>query len=154
MLHRGYCYDIYAFTLALSEEDCLTCLLTLLVVLQEPSERPFDLAAVPKDVKPQLQVEKKAPTSREKKAAKDASQKAAADGGPLSTYEAYEKLLNSIPEFAGFGKLSKVVHVSYLWFENNRSCQSRRGYTLAVLFVADLVLVLVTGFFSLLFRKV
>ncbi|KAG0615004.1 hypothetical protein M758_5G007500 [Ceratodon purpureus] len=73
----------------------------------EPSERPFDLAAVPRDVKPQQQVEKKAPTSKEKKAAKDASKKAAADGGASNTFEAHEKLLNSIPQFAGFGKLFK-----------------------------------------------
>lgn len=53
-------------------------------------------------------MEKKAPTSKEKKAAKDASQKAAADGGSANTFEAYEKLLNSIPQFAGFGKLFKV----------------------------------------------
>lgn len=75
--------------------------------LQEPSERPFDLAAVPKDVKPLPQVEKKAPTRSEKKAAKDAHQKA--DSGASNTFEAYEKLLNSIPQFAGFGKLFKVL---------------------------------------------
>jgi len=73
----------------------------------EPSERPFDLAAVPKDVKSHPQAEKKAPTSREKKAAKDASQKAAANGGASNAFEAYEKLLNSIPQFAAFGKLFK-----------------------------------------------
>lgn len=83
------------------------------MVLQEPSERPFDLAAVPKDVKPQQQVEKKAPTRSEKKAAKDASQKA--DSEASNTFEAYEKLLNSIPQFAGFGKLFKVLQPS-LWF--------------------------------------
>jgi len=53
-------------------------------------------------------VEKKAPTSKEKKAAKDASQKAATDGGTANTFEAYERLLNTIPQFAGFGKLFKV----------------------------------------------
>ncbi|KAG0616027.1 hypothetical protein M758_5G084800 [Ceratodon purpureus] len=73
----------------------------------EPSERPFDLAAVPRDLKPQVQVEKKAPTNREKKAAKDASLKAGVDGGASNTFEAYEKLLNAIPQFAGFGKLFK-----------------------------------------------
>lgn len=83
------------------------------MVLQEPSERPFDLAAVPKDVKSLPQVEKKAPTSREKKAAKDASQKAAAEGGASNAFEAYEKLLNSIPQFAGFGKLFKVLHDTF-----------------------------------------
>lgn len=84
------------------------------MVLQEPSERPFDLAAVSRDVKSQPQAEKKAPTSREKKAAKDASQKAAADGGASNAFEAYEKLLNSIPQFAGFGKLFKVLRAFLL----------------------------------------
>lgn len=79
--------------------------------MQESSDRPFDLAAVPRDLKPQLHVEKKAPTSKEKKAAKDASQKAAADGGAPNTFEAYEKLLNTIPQFAGFGKLFKVWYL-------------------------------------------
>lgn len=69
----------------------------------ESSDRPFDLAVVPRDVKQQLKVKKKAPTSKEKKAAKDASQKAAADGGVADG--AYERLL--IPQFAGFGKLFK-----------------------------------------------
>lgn len=75
--------------------------------LQEPTDRAFDLAAVPRDVKAHQQVEKKAPTGKEKKAAKDASQKAA-EGKASNTFEAYEKLLNSIPQFAGFGKLFKV----------------------------------------------
>ncbi|KAG0595341.1 hypothetical protein M758_UG158900 [Ceratodon purpureus] len=73
----------------------------------EPSERPFDLEAVPRDVKAHQQMEKKAPTRSEKKAAKDASQKAAADGGASKSFEAYEKLLNSIPQFSGYGKLFK-----------------------------------------------
>lgn len=66
------------------------------------------MAAVPKDTKPRHQTEKKAPTSKEKKAAKDASKKSA-EGGASNTFEAYEKLLNSIPMFAGFGKLFKVI---------------------------------------------
>lgn len=72
------------------------------------------MAAVSRDVKPQPQVEKKAPTS--KKAAKDASQKASANGGSPNTFEAYERLLNSIPQFAGFGKLFKVLR-SYTFFQ-------------------------------------
>lgn len=96
----------------LSGRAFLTFLLTEQMILQEPSERPFDLAAVPRDVKSHQQVEKKAPTRSEKKAAKDASQKAAADGGASKSSEAYEKLLNSIPQFAGFGKLFKVLQWS------------------------------------------
>jgi hypothetical protein len=74
--------------------------------LQEASERPFDIAAVPKDVKPQATVEKKSATS--KKVGKDVSQNTTANGGLSSGPDSYEKLLNSIPEFAGFGKLFKV----------------------------------------------
>ena len=90
---------------------------------QEPSDRPFDLAAVPRDVKPQPQVEKKAPTNREKKAAKDVSLKAGADGGASNTFEAYERLLNAIPQFASFGKLFKVLFMS--------SCKTRIVFKLA-----------------------
>ncbi|CAK9858868.1 unnamed protein product [Sphagnum jensenii] len=71
----------------------------------EASERPFDIAAVPKDVKPQATVEKKSATS--KKVGKDVSQNTTANGGLSSGPDSYEKLLNSIPEFAGFGKLFK-----------------------------------------------
>lgn len=86
----------------------LPSLLNQQVILQEPSDRPFDLGAVSKDVRSHQQVEKKAPTRSEKKAAKNASQKAAADGGASKSFEAYEKLLNSIPQFASFGKLFTV----------------------------------------------
>jgi coatomer protein complex subunit gamma len=77
----------------------------------EPSERPFDVAAVSTEVKPQPFTEKKAPTS--KKAGKDTNQKVTANGGGLpghKTSDSYERLLNSIPEFAGFGKLFKVQY--------------------------------------------
>ncbi len=69
------------------------------------------MAAVSTEVKPQPFTEKKAPTS--KKAGKDTNQKATANGGGLpghKTSDSYERLLNSIPEFAGFGKLFKVQY--------------------------------------------
>ncbi|KAJ6365116.1 hypothetical protein OIU76_029979 [Salix suchowensis] len=55
----------------------------------EPSEESFDIDSVPKEVKSQPLVEKKAPA------------------GPPSTVDAYERLLSSIPEFSNFGKLFK-----------------------------------------------
>lgn len=66
----------------------------------EASEEPFNLSAVPKEVKSQPLAEKKAPG---KKAA-------ATNVGPTtvtSIGETYEKLLASIPEFSEFGKLFK-----------------------------------------------
>jgi hypothetical protein len=57
-------------------------------------------------------VEKKAPTHREKKSAKDASLKAGPNSGASNTFEAYERLLNAVPQFAGFGKLFKVLFMS------------------------------------------
>ncbi|KAK9136362.1 hypothetical protein Syun_015692 [Stephania yunnanensis] len=66
----------------------------------EPSEEPFDINSVPKDVKAQPLAEKKAP-------GKKPTGLGAAPTGPTSTVDAYEKLLSSIPEFAGFGKLFK-----------------------------------------------
>ncbi|CAI7783105.1 unnamed protein product [Closterium sp. NIES-53] len=68
---------------------------------EEPSEAPFDIDSVPKEVKGLAPAKAGA-----KKAAKEAAAAKAAGGG-ASASEAYEKLLNSIPEFATFGKLFK-----------------------------------------------
>eukprot|EP00897_Mesotaenium_endlicherianum_P003909 jgi/Mesen1/3546/ME000198S02746 len=69
--------------------------------------RPFDLAAVPREVRG-LPMDRRAPGA--KKAAKDAAQKATSNGMPTSAAaasEAYQKLLNAVPEFSSFGKLFK-----------------------------------------------
>lgn len=70
--------------------------------LQEPSEEPFDINSVPKEIKSQPLAEKKAP-------GKKPTGLGAPPSGPVSTVDAYEKLLSSIPEFASFGKLFKVL---------------------------------------------
>lgn len=72
----------------------------------EPSESPFDLAAVPKEVKGQPLAERKAGAG--KKGAKEAQRAAAGANGVApgaATSDAYTKLLNGIPEFAEFGQL-------------------------------------------------
>ncbi|KAL0422745.1 UNVERIFIED_CONTAM: Coatomer subunit gamma-2 [Sesamum latifolium] len=66
----------------------------------DPTEEPFDINSVPKEVKSQSLAEKKAPG---KKPAALSTPAAA----PTSAADAYEKLLSSIPEFASFGKLFK-----------------------------------------------
>ncbi|KAF9676007.1 hypothetical protein SADUNF_Sadunf09G0093500 [Salix dunnii] len=66
----------------------------------EPSEEPFDIDSVPKEVKSQPLAEKKAP-------GKKPIGLGAPLAGPPSTFDAYERLLSSIPEFLGFGKLFK-----------------------------------------------
>lgn len=71
------------------------------MALQEPSEEPFDIYSVPKEVKSQQHVEKKSQT-------KKPSGLGAPLPAPTSTTDAYEKLLSSIPEFSNFGKLFKV----------------------------------------------
>ncbi|KAI8567152.1 hypothetical protein RHMOL_Rhmol02G0098000 [Rhododendron molle] len=68
--------------------------------VQEPSEEPFDIDSVPKEVKSQPLAEKKAP-------GKKPTGLGAALAGPTSTIDAYEKMLSSIPEFSSFGKLFK-----------------------------------------------
>eukprot|EP00475_Leptophrys_vorax_P004173 TRINITY_DN12491_c0_g1_i1.p1 TRINITY_DN12491_c0_g1~~TRINITY_DN12491_c0_g1_i1.p1 ORF type:complete len:892 (+),score=138.66 TRINITY_DN12491_c0_g1_i1:102-2777(+) len=68
----------------------------------EPSDVPFDISAVPKEVKGLPP----AKAAGGKKAAKEGKAAGAAAGGAGSS-EAYEKLLNGIPEFASFGKLFK-----------------------------------------------
>ncbi|GFY89689.1 coatomer gamma-2 subunit, putative [Actinidia rufa] len=68
--------------------------------VQEPSEEPFDIDSVPKEVKSQPLVEKKAP-------GKKPTGLGAAPAAPTSTVDAYEKLISSIPEFSDFGKLFK-----------------------------------------------
>ncbi|XP_031115794.1 coatomer subunit gamma-2-like [Ipomoea triloba] len=65
-----------------------------------PSEQPFDINSVPKDVKSQPMAEKKAP-------GKKPTALSAPAAGPTSMLDAYEKLLSSIPEFASYGKLFK-----------------------------------------------
>ncbi|KAJ7558871.1 hypothetical protein O6H91_04G059500 [Diphasiastrum complanatum] len=72
------------------------------------SEIPFDLSTVSRELKPEQSVEKKAPTS--KKAGKDFGTMVATNGAlpsGTSAPDTYEKLLSSIPEFLGFGKLFK-----------------------------------------------
>ncbi|XP_042494327.1 coatomer subunit gamma-2 isoform X2 [Macadamia integrifolia] len=66
----------------------------------EPSEEPFDIDAVPKEVKSQPLAEKKAP-------GKKPTGLDAPPAVPTSTVDAYEKLLSSIPELSGFGQLFK-----------------------------------------------
>ncbi|KAH7575098.1 hypothetical protein JRO89_XS02G0046900 [Xanthoceras sorbifolium] len=66
----------------------------------EPSEERFDINSVPREVKSQPLAEKKAP-------GKKPTGLGAPPSGPVSTVDAYEKLLSSIPEFSGFGKLFK-----------------------------------------------
>ncbi|WOL10874.1 hypothetical protein Cni_G19633 [Canna indica] len=66
----------------------------------EASDIPFNISSVPKEVKSQPLAEKKAP-------GKKPTGLGAPPVGPTSTVDAYEKLLSSIPEFAGFGKLFK-----------------------------------------------
>lgn len=59
---------------------------------------------MPKEVKSQPLVEKKAP-------GKKPTGLGAPPSGPTSTVDAYEKLLSSIPEFSEFGKLFKVLQI-------------------------------------------
>ncbi|CAM6082467.1 unnamed protein product [Calypogeia fissa] len=68
-------------------------------------EKPFDISAVSKELKNQPLLDKNMPAS--KKATKDAAPKVTVNGHHISAPDAYEGLLNSIPEFAGFGKLFK-----------------------------------------------
>lgn len=74
-------------------------------MLQEPSEEPFDIDSVPKEVKSQ-------PLSEKKSQGKKPSGLGAPPSAPTSTVDAYEKILSSIPEFSNFGTLFKV----FPWF--------------------------------------
>lgn len=71
------------------------------LMLQEPSEEAFDVDSVPKEVKSQPLAEKKAK-------GKKPTGLGAPPPAPVSGFDAYERLLSSIPEFATFGKLFKV----------------------------------------------
>lgn len=74
--------------------------------MQEPSEKPFNIAAVSKEAKPLTIAEKK----KEKKAQREAAATGAHANGvaPAVSTSSYESLLNAIPEFASIGKLFKV----------------------------------------------
>ncbi|XP_034227142.1 coatomer subunit gamma isoform X3 [Prunus dulcis] len=66
----------------------------------EASEEPFDINSVPKEIKSQPLAEKKAQS-------KKPTGLGVTPSAPVSTVDAYEKLLSSIPEFSNFGKLFK-----------------------------------------------
>ncbi|KAH0462371.1 hypothetical protein IEQ34_009946 [Dendrobium chrysotoxum] len=66
----------------------------------EPSEEPFNLSAIPKEVKSQPLTEKKAPSKKPPSFGVSVN-------GPTSPVDAYEKLLSSSPEFSSFGQLFK-----------------------------------------------
>ncbi|KAK6120957.1 hypothetical protein DH2020_045297 [Rehmannia glutinosa] len=68
--------------------------------VQNPTEEPFDISSVPKDVKSQPLAEKKAPGKKQ-------TGLGAPPPAPTSAADAYERLLSAIPEFASFGKLFK-----------------------------------------------
>ncbi|CAK9142569.1 unnamed protein product [Ilex paraguariensis] len=68
--------------------------------IQEPSDDPFDIDSVPKEVKSQPLAEKKAP-------GKKPTGLGAPPTVPASTVDNYEMLLSSIPEFSNFGRLFK-----------------------------------------------
>ncbi|RLN39967.1 hypothetical protein C2845_PM01G08390 [Panicum miliaceum] len=65
----------------------------------EPSEEPFDISLVSREVRSLPLQEKKAPGKK--------APAAAAAPAPVSAVDAYQKMLSSIPEFAGFGRLFK-----------------------------------------------
>ncbi|PWA74240.1 coatomer/calthrin adaptor appendage, C-terminal subdomain-containing protein [Artemisia annua] len=66
----------------------------------EPSEEPFSVKSVSREVKSQ-------PFSEKKAAAKKPTGLGAPPAGPTSTVDTYEKLLSAIPEFSTFGQLFK-----------------------------------------------
>lgn len=69
---------------------------------QEPSDQPFDITSVPKEIKVQPLAEKKAP-------GKKPIGLGAPPTAPSAAVDAYDRLLSSIPEFASYGKLFKVL---------------------------------------------
>lgn len=77
-----------------------------LIWIQEPSEEPFDINSVPREIKAQPLAEKKGPS-------KKPAGLAALPTAPATTVDAYEKLLSSIPEFVDFGKLFKVLQPEF-----------------------------------------
>uniref|UniRef100_A0A0E0NRX6 Coatomer subunit gamma n=1 Tax=Oryza rufipogon TaxID=4529 RepID=A0A0E0NRX6_ORYRU len=65
----------------------------------EPSEEPFDISLVSREVKSQPLQEKKAPGKKPPAGAPAPA--------PVPAVDAYQKILSSIPEFSGFGRLFK-----------------------------------------------
>ncbi|GJN08551.1 hypothetical protein PR202_ga26486 [Eleusine coracana subsp. coracana] len=66
----------------------------------EPSQKPFDISMVSREVKSHPIQEKKAPGKQ--------PHGAGATPAPVSAVVSYQKMLSSIPEFSGFGRLFKV----------------------------------------------
>ncbi|KAG0496215.1 hypothetical protein HPP92_000906 [Vanilla planifolia] len=69
-------------------------------VKDEPSEEPFNISAVSKEVKPQ-------PLTEKKIQGKKPSGFGVSSNGVTQSVDTYEKLLSSFPEFSGFGPLFK-----------------------------------------------
>uniref|UniRef100_A0A0E0KAT6 Coatomer subunit gamma n=1 Tax=Oryza punctata TaxID=4537 RepID=A0A0E0KAT6_ORYPU len=65
----------------------------------EPSEEPFDISLVSREVKSQPLQEKRAPGKKPPAGAPAPA--------PVPAVDAYQKILSSIPEFSGFGRLFK-----------------------------------------------
>ncbi|KAK3150964.1 hypothetical protein QOZ80_3AG0239910 [Eleusine coracana subsp. coracana] len=65
----------------------------------EPSQKPFDISMVSREVKSHPIQEKKAPGKQ--------PHGAGATPAPVSAVVSYQKMLSSIPEFSGFGRLFK-----------------------------------------------
>ncbi|KAL3638563.1 hypothetical protein CASFOL_017934 [Castilleja foliolosa] len=68
--------------------------------VKSPTEEPFDINSVSRDVKSHPLAEKKAPGKKQ-------TGLGAPPPVPTSAADAYERLLSAIPEFASFGKLFK-----------------------------------------------
>ncbi|KAL6560783.1 hypothetical protein OROGR_004342 [Orobanche gracilis] len=68
--------------------------------IQNPTEEPFDIYSVPKDVKSQTLAEKKTPGKKQ-------TGLGAPPPAPTSAADAYERLLSAMPEFSNFGQLFK-----------------------------------------------
>nr|CAB3501492.1 unnamed protein product [Digitaria exilis] len=64
----------------------------------EPSEEPFDISLVSREIR-SLPLQEKKPGKK--------APAAAAAPAPVSAVDAYQKMLSSIPEFSGFGRLFK-----------------------------------------------
>lgn len=80
----------------------------MFMYVQVPSDEPFDISSVPREVKVQPLAEKKAPS-------KNPTGLGAPYTGSTATVDAYERLLSSIREFSSFSQLFKVSMQNFLF---------------------------------------
>ena len=93
-----------SITFCMFQPNHMLAILTSWRTCQEPSEEPFDISLVSREAKSRPLQDKKAPGKKPPAGAPALA--------PVSAVDTYQKVLSSIAEFSGFGRLFKVCRIN------------------------------------------